>query len=146
MADSVSELYDRIGERPVVPDVTPEGLRSHLAQTYREFETPIPAEAVLDDVMGMLTKQQVQPTHPRYFGLFNPSMQPASVVADALVAAANPQICVRNRADRLHHLGCPQVAVRAHGRGHDLLPPSGRRGPRLCRGYPVHARLDTGHR
>jgi glutamate/tyrosine decarboxylase-like PLP-dependent enzyme len=31
-------------------------------------------------------------THPRYFGLFNPSVTVASVVADALVAMYNPQL------------------------------------------------------
>lgn len=34
----------------------------------------------------------VHTTHPRYFGLFNPDIQPVSVAADALVAAFNPQL------------------------------------------------------
>jgi glutamate/tyrosine decarboxylase-like PLP-dependent enzyme len=34
----------------------------------------------------------VQVTHPRYFGLFNPSVTLASVVADTLVALYNPQL------------------------------------------------------
>ena len=46
----------------------------------------------------MLSSWQVQPTHPRYFGLFNPSVRPASIVADALVAAANPQVCLYSHA------------------------------------------------
>jgi glutamate/tyrosine decarboxylase-like PLP-dependent enzyme len=40
----------------------------------------------------MLHKWQVQVTHPRYFGLFNPSMTLASIVADTLVAMYNPQL------------------------------------------------------
>ncbi len=40
----------------------------------------------------MLRKWQVQVTHPRYFGLFNPSVTLASVVADTLVAMYNPQL------------------------------------------------------
>ena len=34
----------------------------------------------------------MQVTHPRYFGLFNPSVTLASVVADTLVAIYNPQL------------------------------------------------------
>jgi len=34
----------------------------------------------------------VQVTHPRYFGLFNPSVTLASIVADTLVAMYNPQL------------------------------------------------------
>ena len=40
----------------------------------------------------MLRKWQVQVTHPRYFGLFNPSVTFASVFADLLVAMYNPQL------------------------------------------------------
>ena len=40
----------------------------------------------------MLRNWQVQVTHPRYFGLFNPSVTLASVVADTLVAMYNPQL------------------------------------------------------
>ena len=44
------------------------------------------------DVEQMLRKWQVQVTHPRYFGLFNPSVTLASIVADTLVAMYNPQL------------------------------------------------------
>jgi glutamate/tyrosine decarboxylase-like PLP-dependent enzyme len=40
----------------------------------------------------MLRTWQVQVTHPRYLGLFNPSVTTASVVADTLVAIYNPQL------------------------------------------------------
>src|SRR6202012_5202131 len=43
-------------------------------------------------VEEMLRNWQVQVTHPRYFGLFNPSVTLASVVADTLVAMYNPQL------------------------------------------------------
>ena len=35
---------------------------------------PIPLEEVTRDVEQMLRQWQVQVTHPRYFGLFNPSV------------------------------------------------------------------------
>src|SRR5258708_12662554 len=40
----------------------------------------------------MLQGWQVHVTHPRYFGLFNPCVTLASVVADTLVAMYNPQL------------------------------------------------------
>jgi len=40
----------------------------------------------------MLRTWQVQVTHPRYFGLFNPSVTLASIIADTLVAMYNPQL------------------------------------------------------
>lgn len=49
-------------------------------------------EEVIADVEGMLRNWQVQVTHPRYFGLFNPSVTLASVVADTIVAMYNSQL------------------------------------------------------
>jgi aromatic-L-amino-acid decarboxylase len=40
----------------------------------------------------------VHTTHPRYFGLFNPTPAFAGVLADALVAAFNPQLAVTSHA------------------------------------------------
>ncbi len=39
----------------------------------------------------MLAQWNVQTVHPRHFGLFNPSVRPAGVVADSLTALFNPQ-------------------------------------------------------
>ena len=47
---------------------------------------------VTADVEWMMRRWQVQVTHPRYFGLFNPSVTLASVVADTLAAMFNPQL------------------------------------------------------
>ena len=47
---------------------------------------------VTADVERMMRTWQVQVTHPRYFGLFNPSVTLASVIADTLVAMYNPQL------------------------------------------------------
>lgn len=98
MAAAVGDFYQNIGELPVSPNVTTSGIRAHLAERYGEFATPMSAEALQDDVLRMLSEWQVQPTHPRYFGLFNPSVHPGAVVADALVAVANPQMCVYSHA------------------------------------------------
>lgn len=98
MAAAVADFYNDIGERSVSPNVSTTEIRAHLAGRYGEFAEPMSAEALQNDVMRMLSDWQVQPTHPRYFGLFNPSVQPGAVVADALVAVTNPQICVHSHA------------------------------------------------
>jgi glutamate/tyrosine decarboxylase-like PLP-dependent enzyme len=76
---------------PIVPAVTPRDIRAHLESGY-DFSTPLPLDAVVADVEDMMRRWQVQVTHPRYFGLFNPSVTEASVIADTLVAAYNPQL------------------------------------------------------
>src|SRR5205085_6918622 len=76
---------------PIVPAVTPEEIRSHLTSRY-DFSTPLALGDVIADAEQMLRTWHVQVTHPRYFGLFNPSVTAASVIADTLVAMYNPQL------------------------------------------------------
>jgi glutamate/tyrosine decarboxylase-like PLP-dependent enzyme len=71
--------------------VTPSEIREHLASRY-DFNRAIELEDLAADVEEMLRQWQVQITHPRYFGLFNPSTTLASVIADMLVATYNPQL------------------------------------------------------
>ncbi len=80
-----------IAAGPIVPEVAAAEIRRHLRAHYAFIE-PMPLEDAAADVEAMLARWQVQVTHPRYFGLFNPSVTPASVVADALVAMYNPQL------------------------------------------------------
>ncbi len=80
-----------IADGPITPTVTPEEIRRHLALRY-QFTKPLELDDVITDIEEMLRKWQVQVTHPRYFGLFNPSVTVASVVADLLAAMYNPQL------------------------------------------------------
>ncbi len=80
-----------IAAGPVVPEVTAAEIRAYLLDRY-PFDQPLPLEAVAADVESMLARWQVQVTHPRYFGLFNPSVSLASVIADTLAAIYNPQL------------------------------------------------------
>ena len=59
---------------------------------------PVAAGDLLRDVGRLLSQGLVQITHPRYFGLFNPSVRPVSVLADALAALYNPQVATRSHA------------------------------------------------
>ena len=74
-----------------MPSVTPQEIRSYLASRY-DFTRPLALDDVVADVEQMLRTWQVQVTHPRYFGLFNPSVTLASIIADTLVAMYNPQL------------------------------------------------------
>lgn len=81
------ELLDGV----ITPNVTAEEIRNHLAARF-DFSQPMSLEQVTAEAETMLQKWQVHVTHPRYFGLFNPSVTLASMVADALVAMYNPQL------------------------------------------------------
>ena len=86
-----TQLQSDIANGPILPTVTAEEIRSYLASRY-DFTRTLPLEEVIADVEKMLRTWQVQVTHPRYFGLFNPSVTLASVIADSLVAMYNPQL------------------------------------------------------
>ena len=88
---AVAEIERGVADGNVVPHVTCDEIRAHLDSRY-DFAAPQPLESVVADVEGMMRRWHVQVTHPRYFGLFNPSVTTASVVADTLTAAYNPQL------------------------------------------------------
>jgi aromatic-L-amino-acid decarboxylase len=87
----VAKLESDIASGSIVPTVTPQEVRSYLATRY-DFTKPVALDDVVADVERMLRTWQVQVTHPRYFGLFNPSVTLASIIADTLVAMYNPQL------------------------------------------------------
>jgi len=85
------QQQSEIANGSIVPSVTAPEIRAYLNSRY-DFTKPHDLEEAASDVERMLRKWQVQVTHPRYFGLFNPSVTSASVVADTLVAMYNPQL------------------------------------------------------
>lgn len=87
----ISEIESVIANGPIVPSVTPAEIRGHLNSQY-DFKTPLDLKPVVADVERMLQKWQVQVTHPRYMGLFNPSVTPASILGDAISSAYNSQL------------------------------------------------------
>ncbi len=84
-------------ERPVFPTLDPGSLRRRLAETY-DFGRPVAPERLLEDLGGLLAEGLVHVTHPRYFGLFNPSVRPVCVLADAMAALYNPQLAAWSHA------------------------------------------------
>ncbi len=91
LRDLIAKTESGIATGPIVPNVTPEEIRNYLAARY-DFTRSLPLEDVVADAERMLSAWQVQVTHPRYFGLFNPSVTVASIVADTLAAMYNPQL------------------------------------------------------
>jgi glutamate/tyrosine decarboxylase-like PLP-dependent enzyme len=91
LRNAVARVERDIANGPLVPTVVPHEIRSYLGSRY-DFTKPMELDDVTADVERMMRKWQVQVTHPRYFGLFNPSVTLASVVADTLVAMYNPQL------------------------------------------------------
>src|SRR5215211_4441942 len=63
-----------------------------------DFAEPVALEELLDAAGELLREGIVHTSHPRYFGLFNPTPTFAGILADALVAAFNPQLAVTSHA------------------------------------------------
>ncbi len=89
--DEFATLESLIADGAIVPNVTAGEIRAYLGSRF-DFKQAMPLDEVVADVEQMLRKWQVQVTHPRYFGLYNPSVTLASVVADMLVAMYNSQL------------------------------------------------------
>ena len=87
----VAELEADIAGGAIVPAVLPDEIRDYLASRYNFSNAPA-LDDVIADVAGMMRRWHVQVTHPRYFGLFNPSVTLPSVIADTLTAMYNPQL------------------------------------------------------
>jgi glutamate/tyrosine decarboxylase-like PLP-dependent enzyme len=87
---AIEDYIEGIREQPVTPPLDPDLIRSRLRQ-YDFCQSSDPAESVRFVLEGLL-KYQVHASHPSYFGLFNPNPTTMGIVADALVAAFNPQL------------------------------------------------------
>jgi len=85
------QVQAAIADGPITPRVAPEDIRTHLQSRF-DFAKPMALDDAIVAVEEMLKGWQVHVTHPRYFGLFNPSVTFASTVADSLVAMYNPQL------------------------------------------------------
>ncbi|MGH3327473.1 MAG: pyridoxal phosphate-dependent decarboxylase family protein [Streptomycetales bacterium] len=82
--------------RPVSRPVNLDRLRAAIG-TYT-FDGPLRPEKVIDEVNALMADNTVHTTHPRYFGLFNPTPTLLGVVGDTLAAASNPQLAAWSHA------------------------------------------------
>ncbi|HEX8176421.1 MAG TPA: aminotransferase class V-fold PLP-dependent enzyme [Pyrinomonadaceae bacterium] len=90
LVEVIEDYAARVEDARVSPVLDLEKIRALIAPF--DFKRALdPLEAV-DRVVDGLWQYQVHTPHPRYFGLFNPAPSTASIAADALVAAFNPQM------------------------------------------------------
>lgn len=103
VAEELAAFPELIRTLPVVNAPDPVELRAALANRF-SFDHPEELLPLTEEVIGMLRTGLVHVTHPRYFGLFNPSVRPAAVVGDALAALYNPQLAVWSHAPVVQEL------------------------------------------
>jgi glutamate/tyrosine decarboxylase-like PLP-dependent enzyme len=96
-ADEVNDVHEQIREWRVTPPAAQEAPRARVERAF-SFDRPRALQDVLRDASMLLRSSIVHVTHPRYFGLFNPSVLEASMVGDALAALYNPQLAARSHA------------------------------------------------
>lgn len=96
VVDLLEDERGRVAERDVSAPVDVRGLRDAVG-AYG-FDRPTPAVDVIEDVAGLLRASTVHTTHPRYFGLFNPTPTLMGVLGETLAAAFNPQLAAWSHA------------------------------------------------
>jgi aromatic-L-amino-acid decarboxylase len=94
------ELIERHWEEVAGLRVAPQASYGELAERLEEFDfaEPIAPERAIEACAALLREGIIHTSHPRYFGLFNPTPTFAGVCADALVATFNPQLAVTSHA------------------------------------------------
>jgi aromatic-L-amino-acid/L-tryptophan decarboxylase len=90
LAREITRHEADVADLPVAPNVSPGEIREVLARF--DFADPVPLDRLTSEVAELLRRWSLHVVHPRYFGLFNPTVRRAGVVADALVALFNPQL------------------------------------------------------
>jgi glutamate/tyrosine decarboxylase-like PLP-dependent enzyme len=86
----IDQFRGTIRETPVSRPTEVGQVRGELQQY--DFLRPVPLDDLTADVARLLRIYSLHVTHPRYFGLFNPGVREAGIVAETLAAAFNPQL------------------------------------------------------
>ena len=87
---ALCNLPERVALRPVCPSLDIAEFRDELAAFT--FDRPHELGATLRWVVNTMERGNVQVSHPRYFGLFNPAPSFPAQCADRIAAAFNPQL------------------------------------------------------
>lgn len=90
LSTEIERYLRQVARARVAPELDAAAVRAALAPF--DFSTPMAAPEALQFAVSNLWTHQVHTPHPRYFGLFNPAPATMGIVADALVAAFNPQL------------------------------------------------------
>jgi glutamate/tyrosine decarboxylase-like PLP-dependent enzyme len=87
---ALTGLADALQAGHVAPDIDLAFFRGELRSFT--FENPMALDTLLDWTIDRLSHGNVQITHPRYFGLFNPAPTIQAECADRIAGAFNPQL------------------------------------------------------
>jgi aromatic-L-amino-acid/L-tryptophan decarboxylase len=115
----IDNLWRDIRDVPVSSTARPDVVRDAIESRF-DFVAPIPLPDLTRQVAGLLREYAVHVTHPRYFGLFNPSVSTASMVADALVAAYNPQLATWSHSPAANEIERAALRYFARALGFDV--------------------------
>lgn len=91
----IEQWNQQVSSGPVTPILDVHAIRQFIASGETWKGQP---QQVLDHVVEGLSRYIVQTGHPAYFGLFNPKGSFAGILADALLAAFNPQLAAWSHA------------------------------------------------
>jgi aromatic-L-amino-acid decarboxylase len=94
LIDRINQYFSSLPDRPVQLPLE--------RRTFGQLTDPLPeiggdAEAILDDVCREMVEQGFHVPSANYFGLMNPTPIYMAVLAEALVAALNPQLATMAR-------------------------------------------------
>lgn len=93
LADHVEERLATSDPGPLFLSREPHAYRAYLREHYT-FDAPQDLESIYEDMLYLLREGMEHATHPMYFGLFRPTVERASVIADALAALYDPNLAV----------------------------------------------------
>lgn len=90
LLDILEEYYQNTDSYRVTPELNPNEVRGYINKV--NLAIPTDFENAIDHIIGGLKAYAVHTPHPRYFGLFNPRSNFASILADLITATFNPQM------------------------------------------------------
>ncbi|HEX8242512.1 MAG TPA: aminotransferase class V-fold PLP-dependent enzyme, partial [Longimicrobium sp.] len=90
VAEEAERYMAGVADLSVRPGADEDEMLRRLGQI--DFARPLAPDQAVGFVAEGLTRWQMQTSHPRYFGLFNPPASTMGIAADALAAAFNSQV------------------------------------------------------
>ena len=105
LTQALGAAVARVADGSVVPTFDLGAFRGELAAF--DFAAPLPLDDLLSWTIAQLEHGVTHMTHPRYFGLFNPSPAFPAQCADRIAAAFNPQLATATTSPAA-------VAIEAH--------------------------------
>jgi aromatic-L-amino-acid/L-tryptophan decarboxylase len=89
LVDEIANFLESIPRRPVVPSVTPSGIRDLLPAGGLP-EQGAPSSQLLEESARLLFENSLLSAHPRFWGYISSSPAPLGALADLLAAAVSP--------------------------------------------------------